>query len=104
MFPSDWQGIHVQPLYAALPSHHQQQVFKPAPQVTKPLVFDVSDLPPLQLQGCRKVILSTNIAETSVTIPGVRCVVDPGLVKTRGYSPLVGLDILSVQPISQVRS
>jgi ATP-dependent RNA helicase DHX33 len=50
------------------------------------------------------VILSTNIAETSVTIPGVRCVVDPGLVKTRGYSPLVGLDILSVQPISQAQA
>ena len=33
LFPSDWQDIHVQPLYAALPSHHQQQVFKPAPQV-----------------------------------------------------------------------
>ncbi|CAI8056710.1 ATP-dependent RNA helicase DHX33 [Geodia barretti] len=86
MFPSNWQGIHVQPLYAALPSHHQQQVFKPAPQ------------------GCRKVILSTNIAETSVTIPGVRCVVDPGLVKARGYSPVVGLDILSVQPISQAQA
>ena len=56
------------------------------------------------VQGCRKVILSTNIAETSVTIPGVRYVVDPGLVKARGYSPLVGLDILSVQPTSQAQA
>ena len=49
-------------------------------------------------------ILSTNIAETSVTIPGVQCVVDPGLVKTRCYSPEVRLDILSVQPISQAQA
>lgn len=49
-------------------------------------------------------ILSTNIAETSVTIPGVTCVIDPGLVKTRGYNPLVGLDILSVQPTSQAQA
>lgn len=49
-------------------------------------------------------ILSTNIAETSVTIPGVTCVIDPGLVKARGYNPLVGLDILSVQAISQAQA
>ena len=35
------------------------------------------------LQGCRKVVLSTNIAETSVTIPGVKYVVDTGMVKAR---------------------
>ena len=39
-----------------------------------------------------------------MTIPGVRCVVDPGLVKTRGYSHEVGLDILSVQPVSQAQA
>ena len=37
----------------------------------------------LTLQGCRKVVLSTNIAETSVTIPGVKYVVDTGMVKAR---------------------
>ena len=37
----------------------------------------------LTLQGCRKVVLSTNIAETSVTIPGVKYVVDTGMVNAR---------------------
>lgn len=44
------------------------------------------------LQGCRKVILSTNIAETSITIPGVRYIIDSGMVKARGYNPHIGLD------------
>ena len=56
------------------------------------------------VKSCRKVILSTNIAETSITIPGVTCVIDPGLVKARGYNPLIGLDILSVQPVSQAQA
>ena len=53
------------PLYAALPPEQQLKAFEPAPP------------------GCRKVILATNIAETSITIGGVRYVVDPGLVKVR---------------------
>lgn len=52
------------PLYANLPAHEQNKVFEKAPQAEM-----------------RKIILSTNIAETSVTIPGVRYVVDSGLVK-----------------------
>ena len=52
------------PLYASLPPHEQNKVFIKAPtEIT------------------RKIIISTNIAETSVTIPGVRFVVDSGLVK-----------------------
>ena len=39
-----------------------------------------------------------------MTIPGVTCVIDPGLVKARGYNPLVGLDILCVQPTSQAQA
>ena len=49
-------------------------------------------------------ILSTNLAETSVTIPRVTCVIDTGLVKARGYNPAMGLDILSVQPVSQAQA
>jgi len=49
------------------------------------------------------VILSTNIAETSVTIPGVRYVVDTGMVKARGYNPHIGLDLLCVQPVSKAQ-
>lgn len=55
------------PLYAALPPDQQLKAFEPAPE------------------GCRKVILATNIAETSVTISGVRYVIDPGLVKVMRY-------------------
>ena len=54
-------------------------------------------------QGCRKVILSTNIAETSITIPGVCYVVDTGMVKARGYNPHIGLDLLCVQPVSKAQ-
>ena len=52
------------PLYANLPPHEQNRVFVKAPS-----------------ENIRKVIVSTNIAETSVTISGVRFVVDSGLVK-----------------------
>lgn len=38
-------------------------------------------------QGCRKVILSTNIAETSVTISGIKYVIDTGMVKAKRFNP-----------------
>lgn len=59
--------ILVCPMYAALPSHQQARIFQPPPK------------------GARKIILSTNIAETSITIPGVRYVVDSGMCKEKGY-------------------
>jgi hypothetical protein len=46
--------------------------------------------------GTRKAILATNIAETSITIPGVRYVVDTGFVKARGYHAKLGADSLQV--------
>ena len=54
------------PLFAALPSSQQMNTFAPAPA------------------GHRKVILATNIAETSITIPGVKYVIDTGMVKAKG--------------------
>jgi len=48
-----------------------------------------------------KIILSTNVAETSVTIPGVAAVVDSGLARVATHSPWSGLQSLSVEPISQ---
>ena len=72
--------------FAALPSHCQQKVFEPAPS------------------GTRKVVLSTNIAETSITLPGVKYVVDTGVVKARGYNPQLGLDYLLVQPVSKAQA
>lgn len=48
-----------------------------------------------------KIILSTNIAETSVTIPGIRFVIDSGLVKIRSYKNSTGIDTLKVEAISK---
>jgi ATP-dependent RNA helicase DHX8/PRP22 len=74
------------PMYASLPPDAQARAFEPAPP------------------GCRKVVLSTNVAETSVTIPGVRCVVDSGFVKARGYSARLGAEALAVVPVSQAQA
>ncbi|KAK8155553.1 pre-mRNA-splicing factor ATP-dependent RNA helicase PRP16 [Phyllosticta citribraziliensis] len=75
--------IQTLPLFAALPQLLQQRVFQPPPPRT------------------RKVILSTNIAETSVTVPGVRHVVDCGKSKVKQFRPALNLDSLLVKPISQ---
>ncbi len=85
MFPSDWLDMIVFPFYAALPTKKQQDAFLPA------------------RGGARKVILSTNVAETSITIPNIRYVVDCGMVKAKGYNPHIGLDLLSVQPVSKAQ-
>ncbi|KAJ4461369.1 putative Pre-mRNA-splicing factor ATP-dependent RNA helicase ddx-15 [Paratrimastix pyriformis] len=73
----------VRPIYGALPFEKQQLVFEPAPP------------------GTRKVILATNIAETSLTISGIRYVIDTGLVKQRAFHPHTGMDSLLVSPISR---
>jgi ATP-dependent RNA helicase DHR2 len=71
------------PLFAALPQHAQQRIFEPTPART------------------RKVILATNIAETSVTVPGVRYVIDCGKSKTKQFRSRLGLESLLVKPISK---
>ncbi|KIW49745.1 hypothetical protein PV05_11394 [Exophiala xenobiotica] len=71
------------PLYAALPSAAQQRVFQPTPKFT------------------RKIILSTNIAETSITVPGIRHVIDTGKAKQRLFRPSLNLDTLLTVPISR---
>ena len=80
------QELIIVPMYAALPPEAQMKAFQPAPP------------------GARKVVLCTNIAETSVTIPGVRVVIDSGVVKTRAYSARLGADCLEVCPISQAQA
>jgi ATP-dependent RNA helicase DHX37/DHR1 len=55
--------MHIVPLYSLLPSDKQMRVFRPPPP------------------GCRLVVVSTNVAETSLTIPGIRYVVDCGRAK-----------------------
>ncbi|XP_031492999.1 pre-mRNA-splicing factor ATP-dependent RNA helicase DEAH10-like isoform X1 [Nymphaea colorata] len=82
----DSKKIFTVPIYAVLPSEQQILAFKPAPH------------------GFRKVILATNIAETSVTIPGIKYVVDPGLVKARSYHPHTGMESLVIVPISKAQA
>jgi ATP-dependent RNA helicase DHX8/PRP22 len=75
-------ALHVAPLFAAMPPEEQMRAFEPAPP------------------GARKVVLATNIAETSLTINGIRYVVDTGLTKRRVYHPRSGVDELVVAPIA----
>ncbi|KAJ1302636.1 hypothetical protein OPQ81_002953 [Rhizoctonia solani] len=74
------------PVYSALPSEMQSKIFDPAPP------------------GARKVVIATNIAETSITIDGIYYVVDPGFVKQNAYDPRLGMDSLVVTPISQAQA
>jgi len=77
----DRQGIAVLPLYGDLPPDQQDRV--------------LADI------GRRKVILSTNVAETSLTIPGVTAVIDSGLARQSLVSHATGLPRLELVPISQ---
>jgi ATP-dependent RNA helicase DHX8/PRP22 len=74
------------PVYSALPSEMQSKIFDPAPA------------------GSRKVVIATNIAETSITIDGIFYVIDPGFVKQSTYDPKLGMDALVVCPISQAQA
>lgn len=57
------------------------------------------------MQSCSfQVILATNIAETSVTIPGIKYVIDPGLVKARTYNPITGVESLIIVPASKAQA
>ncbi|KAF7790139.1 hypothetical protein EIP86_001091 [Pleurotus ostreatoroseus] len=78
------------PLYSSLPPQQQQRIFDPAPEARVP------DGPP-----GRKVIVSTNIAETSLTIDGIVYVVDPGFSKQKVYNPRIRVESLLVSPISK---
>lgn len=84
--PAGSADLAIAPIFAALPAEQQMKVFQPPPK------------------GSRKVVLATNIAETSLTIPGIRFVVDPGLVKARAFNPKTGVESLVVVPISKAQA
>lgn len=80
-------GVLVCVLYAALPQEAQMLAFQPKPE------------------GCsRKIILATNIAETSVTLDGIRFVIDCGKHKTRDFSSATGMESLTVNDVSKAQA
>ena len=78
---SDSPMTEVLPLYARLPTAEQQKIFAP--------------------HAGRRIILSTNVAETSLTVPGIRYVVDPGTARISRYSRRTKVQRLPIEPISQ---
>jgi ATP-dependent helicase HrpA len=71
----------VLPLYARLSAKDQDRVFHP--------------------DRGRRIVLATNVAETSLTVPRIRYVIDPGLARVKRYSPRQKMDRLQIEPISQ---
>lgn len=74
-------AVEIVPLFGRLSSGDQQRVFAPATR--------------------RKIIIATNIAETSLTIPGIRYVIDPGLARLSRYNPRTRTRRLPIEPIAQ---
>ncbi|KAF9572912.1 hypothetical protein EC968_009218 [Mortierella alpina] len=81
--PNKYADIVALPLYAGLAAEEQMLVFEPGER------------------GTRKVIVATNVAEASVTIPAIGFVIDCGFVKIRAYNPRTGMEMLTTTTISQ---
>lgn len=71
------------PIYSQLAADLQAKIFEPAPE------------------GYRKIVVATNIAETSLTIDGIQYVIDSGYCKLKTYNPRLGIDALLLCPASQ---
>ena len=74
-------GTEILPLYARLPAAEQNRVFMP--------------------HGARRIILATNVAETSLTVPGITYVIDTGTARISRYSPRTQGQRLPVEPVSR---
>ena len=78
----DSPPLLVLPMYSQLPADLQAKIFDAAPP------------------GIRKCIVSTNVAETSLTVDGIKYVIDSGFCKLKVYNPKIGMDTLLVTPVS----
>lgn len=74
-------SIEILPLYARLTAAEQQRIFEP--------------------HSLRRIVLATNVAETSLTVPGIRYVIDPGLARISRYSNRTKVQRLPIEPVSQ---
>ncbi len=74
-------GVEVLPLFARLSQQEQDRVFEP--------------------HGQRRIVLATNVAETSLTVPGIRYVIDPGMARVKRYSYRNKVEQLQIEPVSQ---
>jgi len=74
------------PIYSQLPSDLQAKIFQKSPD------------------GLRKVVVATNIAETSLTLDGIMYVIDSGYCKMKVFNPRIGMDSLQVFPVSQANA
>lgn len=83
---NDPPKLLVLPIYSQMPADLQAKIFDRAPP------------------GVRKVVVATNIAETSLTVDGIMYVVDAGYSKLKVYNPRMGMDTLQITPISQANA
>lgn len=83
---NDPPKLSILPIYSQMPADLQAKIFDRAPP------------------GVRKVIVATNIAETSLTVDGIMYVVDCGFSKLKVYNPKMGMDTLQITPVSQANA
>ncbi|KAG8527024.1 DEAH-box RNA helicase prp16 [Bacidia gigantensis] len=83
---NDPPKLSILPIYSQMPADLQAKIFDRAPP------------------GVRKVVVATNIAETSLTVDGIMYVVDAGFSKLKVYNPRMGMDALQITPISQANA
>ncbi len=75
------KGTEILPLFSRLSAEEQDRVFEPG--------------------GQRRIVLATNVAETSLTVPGIHYVIDTGLARVKRFSPRQKIDQLRIEPVSQ---